>query len=145
MDGSGDAIYTTRATFDTPRGEYMVYTHNYPNGARNVYEHGDNQGVRPFIVNQYGSDGTLQRSDTTYNGFHRGDVGYEQLKERYETPTNRVSGNPNSQGQEPLWKRLAKQVLGDERAARIGIHKQGGYLRLQKQGGKLTEVWTPYN
>lgn len=24
-------------------------------------------------------------------------------------------------------------------------YKQGGYLRLQKQGGKLTEVWTPFN
>lgn len=23
--------------------------------------------------------------------------------------------------------------------------RQGGYLRLQKQGGKLTEVWTPFN
>lgn len=24
-------------------------------------------------------------------------------------------------------------------------HKNGGYLRLQKQGGKLTEIWTPFN
>ena len=23
--------------------------------------------------------------------------------------------------------------------------KEGGYLSLQKQGGKLTEIWTPYN
>jgi hypothetical protein len=27
----------------------------------------------------------------------------------------------------------------------IGKNQQGGYLRLQKQGGKLTEVWTPFN
>lgn len=27
----------------------------------------------------------------------------------------------------------------------IEQQKQGGYLRLQKQGGKLTEVWTPFN
>lgn len=27
----------------------------------------------------------------------------------------------------------------------ISAYKQGGYLRLQKQGGKLTEVWTSFN
>jgi hypothetical protein len=142
---SGNPVHTAVSTFDTPRGEYRVYTRHYPDGTRTVHEHGNNQGVHSYINNQYGPDGTLQRSDTTYNGFNRGDVGYEQLKEKYETPTNRVSGNPNSQKQEPLWKRLTKKILGEKNAARIGIRKQGGYLRLQKQGGKLTEVWTPFN
>lgn len=34
-----------------------------------------------------------------------------------------------------------------QKAAQVGTSrmKQGGYLRLQKQGGKLTEVWTPFN
>lgn len=150
-------MYSTHAPFDTPRGKYHVSTYVYPDGSRSVRERGKNRGVFTDIVNKYNPDGTVHASDTTYNGFHPGDVGYEQLKAIYETPKeNSVGENPNRVQQpapvqtpapesEPFWKRLTKRILGEENAARIGIRKQGGYLRLQKQGGKLVEVWTPFN
>ena len=63
--------------------------------------------------------------------------------------------NANSQAQQglrtaaikaPLWSLINAElkvplVIGKDAQQ----YKQGGYLRLQKQGGKLTEVWTPFN
>lgn len=84
-----------------------------PNGNYSVREFGTRNGVDSAIHNRYLADGTIQSSDTTFNGIHNDDPRFQQLKLQFE-------------GKKP-------------------IQQKGGYLRLQKQGGKLTEVWTPFN
>lgn len=140
-----------------------------------VSEYGTNNGVSVEIDNTYGPDGMIQRSDTAYNGLRRGDVGYEQLQRQYEdypystvgegeplypgTPDADVNQQTPSTSPVPRWKQIAGNVARffspgptalvkvGQKAAQVGTSrmKKGGYLRLQKQGGKLTEVWTPFN
>ena len=172
-----DGSRVASASFSTPRGRYDVDTYTWNDGKnRLVSEYGKNNGVSVEINNAYGPDGLVQKSDTTYNGLRRGEVGYEQLQHQYEDdPYNTIEegeplypGTPDAEinqqtapstSQEPRWKQVASTaakylfpgahalVKIGQKAAQVGTSrmKQGGYLRLQKQGGKLTEVWTPFN
>lgn len=172
-----DGSRLASVSFSTPRGQYDVDTYTWNDGKnRLVSEYGTNNGVSVEIDNAYGPDGMVQKSDTTYNGLRRGEVGYEQLQRQYEDdPYNTIEegeplfpGTPDAEinqqttpstSQEPRWKQVASTaakylfpgahalVKIGQKAAQVGTSrmKQGGYLRLQKQGGKLTEVWTPFN
>ena len=143
-------------TFDTLRGLYNVDTYTWADRKNKlVSEYGTNNGVAVEIDNAYGPDGTVQKSDTTYNGLRRGEVGYEQLQRLYEdypyyklsegeplypgTPDDEINQPPPSTIPTPRWRGQKAAQAG------VGIKQEGGYLRLQKQGGKLTEVWIPFN
>ena len=132
---------TQTVTFDDgTRGGYTVQTIKWPDGGKSVGEYGRRNGVDVFIDNYTEPDGVV-RSDTVYNGVSKGDVGYENLQRQFN---GEIEG-PMSAGEKFLrygspigWVATGIQKL-------VGKKKQGGYLRLQKQGGKLTEVWTPFN
>lgn len=128
-------------TFDDgTRKGYTVQTIKWPDGGKSVAEFGSRNNVDAFIENFTEPDGTVY-SDTVYNGVSKGDVGYENLQRQF----NGGMEGPMSTGEKILrygsplgWVATGIQKL-------LGKKKQGGYLRLQKQGGKLTEVWTSFN
>jgi hypothetical protein len=151
---------------------YNVTTETFGNGERYINERGKRNGVMVDIDRMYSPDGIVLQNDTSYNGLTRGDVGFEQLQRQFEMPIEQQEeplypGTPDadinqqtpSTSQTPRWKQVASTVAKyafpgayalvktGQKAAQVGTSrmKQGGYLRLQKQGGKLTEVWTPFN
>lgn len=109
---SGALNYSVLFDDGTAEG-YEKSTIIQPNGNYSVREFGTRNGVDSSIHNRYLADGTIQSSDTTFNGIKNDDPRFQQLKLQFE-------------GKKP-------------------VQQKGGYLRLQKQGGKLTEIWTPFN
>lgn len=115
-----------QAAFVTPRGEYNVDTYTWNDGKnRRVAEYGDSSGVAVDIINDYGPDGMVQKSDTTYNGLRRGDIGYEHLQRQFENgyPEPVYQGVPDDSTRISPWK--------------IFLHNIGKRLGFRKQGGKL--------
>lgn len=164
---------TASVTFsDGTNHGYNVTTETAGDGERYINERGKRNGVMVDIDRLYAPDGTELQNDTAYNGLTRGDVGYEQLQRQFEmplqyheeplypgTPDAEINQQTPSTSPTPRWKQVAGNIAKylfpgthalvkvGQKAAQVGTSrmKQGGYLRLQKQGGKLTEVWTPFN
>ena len=114
---------------------YQVITETDSNGDRNIHELGNRNGVGVNIDRTILHDGTVLKNDTSYNGLIRGDIGYEQLQRQFETPDVQKNYNKN----------VSAPTTRDSKVNQKKDYKRGGYLRLQKQGGKLVEIWTPYN
>lgn len=137
----GTELPMQTVTFDDgTRDGYNVQTIKWPDGSKNVTEYGRRNNVEAFIGNYTAPDGVVH-SDTVYNGVSKGDVGYENLQRQF----NGEVEAPMSTGEKFLryGSPIGWAVTGVQKL--LGKKKQGGYLRLQKQGGKLTEVWTPFN
>jgi hypothetical protein len=126
------------ATFDNGTwGGYNVDRIVYDDGMSVQDESGRQNGVKVDINSIYDPQGNIVQSDTTYNGIRRGDIGYEELQGQFEGAIDRPVSNFRKLS--PIyWAAQGVKKL-------VGKNQQGGYLRLQKQGGKLTEVWTPFN
>lgn len=142
------------AVFEDYPVNYHAYTSTFNDGSRLVRELGRRNGVSVNILNDYNPDGIVNYSDTTYNGLQRGDVGYEHLQRKFEEPYVIVGepqplfpGTPGAEIDSPTPSiNPISRWRGQKTAqAGVGIKQKGGYFRLQKQGGKLTEVWTSLN
>lgn len=127
------------ATFDNGTwGGYNVDRIVYDDGLTVQDESGRQNGVKVDINSIYDPQGNIVQSDTTYNGIRRGDIGYENLQGQFEGTIDEPTASN--------WVKLSPiywAVQGVKKL--VGKNQKGGYLRLQKQGGKLTEVWTPFN
>lgn len=142
---------TASVTFEdgTDRG-YNVTTETFGDGERYINELGERNGVTVDIDRVYSPKGIELQNDTSYNGLTRGDIGFEQLQRQFEMPIQKQEetqypGTPDSgvnnqtAAQPNFWQRWIN-------ALRTGISGPiFGRTQQHKQGGKLTEVWTPFN
>lgn len=139
---------TARVIFGdgTDRG-YNVTTETFGSGERYINERGKRNGVMVDIDHVVSPEGIVLQNDTSYNGLTRGDIGFEQLQRQFEAPIEEQEEQAPAE-QPGLLQRFNNAVrrgISGPIFGRAQQYKQGGYLRLQKQGGKLTEVWTPFN
>lgn len=104
------------------------------------YNYEQDQSTTPenYTVRQYYVDGEKTPRYTVQEGQGNG-VDVQILQGRYPNRQDIVFNDTLYNGVNQLDPRYLQYKQQFE------AKRQGGYLRLQKQGGKLTEVWTPFN